>query len=76
MNANVGVNDWLLVPIPFRCLGNGSKEGEIVVPTIVPVSPQKLGFQSQRQPTATIWEVVETAGFARNSRVSEGRISV
>jgi len=40
MNANIGVNDWPFVPIPFRCLGNGSKEGEIVVPTTVPVRRQ------------------------------------
>jgi hypothetical protein len=53
-----------LPPIPFPCLCNGSKEGESVVPMIVHVSHQNRGFQSQRQPTWTIWELVEMAGFA------------
>src|SRR5439155_8472306 len=35
------------------------------------------GFQSQRQPTWTIWEVVETAGFTRKREgVPERWISV
>jgi hypothetical protein len=76
MNANVGVNDWLFVPIPFRCLGDGSKEGEIVVPTIVPAMRQNRASRANSSQLARSGKWQKRKDLRGKQRFAERPISV